>query len=140
MAAFHMLGTGEAFHGLGEGYLDQVARKRSTIKLVRRLGNPGYDVMLVPQAAWFANPSIQRPFPERHWMLIAKLALGRPCAGLMLHCYANLGAPDAAIQQGAIACSIDDDILLSDDPPIRRQIHEIRVVGIDFVTEVFREV
>ncbi len=51
VAAFHMLSTGEAFRDLGEGYLDQVARKRSTAKLVQRLSNLGYDVMLVPKAA-----------------------------------------------------------------------------------------
>ena len=51
IAAFHMLRTGEAFRDLGESYLDQVARKRSTAKLVQRLSNLGYDVMLVPKAA-----------------------------------------------------------------------------------------
>ena len=51
LAAFHMLSTGEAFRDLGEGYLDQVARKRSTTKLVQRLSNLGYDVMLIPKAA-----------------------------------------------------------------------------------------
>ncbi len=51
IAAFHMLSTGEAFRDLGESYLDQVARKRSTTKLVQRLSNLGYDVMLVPKAA-----------------------------------------------------------------------------------------
>ncbi len=51
IAAFHMLSTGEAFRDLGESYLDQVARKRSTTKLVQRLNNLGYDVMLVPKAA-----------------------------------------------------------------------------------------
>ena len=51
IAAFHMLGTGEAFRDLGESHLDQVARKRSTAKLVQRLSNLGYDVMLVPKAA-----------------------------------------------------------------------------------------
>ena len=51
IAAFHMLSTGEAFRDLGESYLDQVARKRSTAKLVQRLSNLGYDVMLVPKAA-----------------------------------------------------------------------------------------
>ena len=51
IAAFHMLSTGETFRNLGEGYLDQVARKRSTTKLVQRLSNLGYDVMLVPKAA-----------------------------------------------------------------------------------------
>ena len=51
IAAFHMLSTGEAFRDLGESYLDQVAHKRSTAKLVQRLSNLGYDVMLVPKAA-----------------------------------------------------------------------------------------
>ncbi len=51
LAAFHMLSTGEAFRDLGEGYLDQIARKRSTTKLVQRLSNLGYDVMLVLKAA-----------------------------------------------------------------------------------------
>jgi transposase len=51
MAVAHKLSTGEMFRDLGEGYLDQVARKRSTIKLVQRLNNLGYDVMLVPKAA-----------------------------------------------------------------------------------------
>ncbi len=51
IAAFHMLSTGEAFRDLGESYLDQVARKRSTAKLVQRLSNLGYNVMLVPKAA-----------------------------------------------------------------------------------------
>jgi len=51
LAAFHMLATGEAFRDLGESYLDQVSRKRSTTKLVQRLSNLGYDVVLVPKAA-----------------------------------------------------------------------------------------
>ncbi len=51
IAAFHMLSTGEAFRDLGESYLDQIARKRSTTKLVQRLSNLGYDVMLVPKTA-----------------------------------------------------------------------------------------
>ena len=51
VAVFHMLATGEAFRDLGESYLDQVARKRSTTRLVQRLRNLGYDVMLVPKAA-----------------------------------------------------------------------------------------
>src|ERR671932_768485 len=37
VAAFHMLATGEAFRDLGESYLDHVARKRSTARLVQRL-------------------------------------------------------------------------------------------------------
>lgn len=51
VAAFHMLSSGEAFRDLGESYLDQVARKRSTTRLVQRLSNLGYDVTLVPKAA-----------------------------------------------------------------------------------------
>ena len=46
-----MLATGEAFRELGESYLNQTARKCSTIKLAQRLRNLGYDVMLVPNAA-----------------------------------------------------------------------------------------
>jgi hypothetical protein len=51
IAAYHMLATGETFRDLGESYLDQVTRKRSTARLVQRLSNLGYDVMLVPKAA-----------------------------------------------------------------------------------------
>jgi len=51
IAAVHMLTTGEGFRDLGESHLDQVARKRSTTKLVQRLCNLGYDVMLMPKAA-----------------------------------------------------------------------------------------
>ncbi len=43
--------TGEPFRDLGESYLDQVARKRSTAKLVQRLSNLGYDITLVPKTA-----------------------------------------------------------------------------------------
>lgn len=51
IAAFHMLATGEDFRDLGECHLDQVARKRSTSRLVQRLRNLGYDVTLIPKAA-----------------------------------------------------------------------------------------
>lgn len=51
IAAFHMLTTGETFRDLGESYLDQVTRKRSTTRLVQRLSSLGYDVVLVPKAA-----------------------------------------------------------------------------------------
>ena len=51
IATFHMLTTGEDFRDLGESHLDQVARKRSTTRLVQRLSNLGYDVTLVPKAA-----------------------------------------------------------------------------------------
>src|SRR5829696_7489765 len=37
ITAFHMLATGEAFRDLGEGYLDQITRRRSAAKLVQRL-------------------------------------------------------------------------------------------------------
>ena len=51
IAAFHLLATGESFRDLGEGYLDQITRKRSTARLVQRLSSLGYEVMLVPKAA-----------------------------------------------------------------------------------------
>ena len=51
MAVAHKLSTSEVFRDLGEGYLDQVARKRSTTKLVQRLNNLEYNVMLMPKAA-----------------------------------------------------------------------------------------
>jgi transposase len=46
-----MLATGEDFRDLGESHPDQVARKRSTSRLVQRLRDLGYDVTLVPKAA-----------------------------------------------------------------------------------------
>ena len=51
IAAVHMLSTGEALRDLGESYLEQVARKRSIVKLVQRPSKLGCDVMLVPKAA-----------------------------------------------------------------------------------------
>ena len=51
IAAFHLLATGELFRDLGESYLDRITRKRSTARLVQRLSNLGYEVMLVPKAA-----------------------------------------------------------------------------------------
>ena len=51
VAAFHMLATGAPFHDLGEAYLDQQARRRTTANLVRRLNSLGYDVMLQPRTA-----------------------------------------------------------------------------------------
>ena len=51
VAAFHMLATGDAFRDLGEKYLDGITRRLSTAKLVQRLSNLGYEVMLVPKAA-----------------------------------------------------------------------------------------
>jgi transposase len=51
VAAYHMLATGAPFRDLGEAYLDQQARRRTTTNLVRRLNGLGYDVMLQPRAA-----------------------------------------------------------------------------------------
>jgi transposase len=51
IAAFHLLATGEPWRDLGEGYLDQISRRRLTAKLVQRLNNLGYEVMLVPKVA-----------------------------------------------------------------------------------------
>ena len=46
-----MLATGVPFRDLGETYLDQQARRRTTANLVRRLNGLGYDIMLRPRAA-----------------------------------------------------------------------------------------
>ena len=51
VAAYHMLASGAPFRDLGESYLDQQARRRTTANLVRRLNGLGYDVMLQPRAA-----------------------------------------------------------------------------------------
>ena len=51
VAAYHMLATGAPFRDLGEAFLDQQARRRTTTNLVRRLNTLGYDVMLQPRAA-----------------------------------------------------------------------------------------
>ena len=51
IAAFRMLAADEPFRDLGDGYLDRLARKRSTTRLVERLRNLGYEVTLVPKAA-----------------------------------------------------------------------------------------
>ena len=51
VAAYHMLASGAPFRDLGEAYLDQQARRRTTANLVRRLNGLGYDVMLQPRAA-----------------------------------------------------------------------------------------
>ena len=49
VAALHLLITGETFRDLGEGHLDQIARKRAVSRLVQRLS--GDDVTLAPKAA-----------------------------------------------------------------------------------------
>jgi transposase len=51
VAAYHMLASGAPFRDLGEAFLDQQARRRTTTNLVRRLNTLGYDVMLQPRAA-----------------------------------------------------------------------------------------
>jgi transposase len=51
VAAYHMLATGAPFRELGEAYLDQQARRRTTANLIRRLNTLGYDVMLQPRAS-----------------------------------------------------------------------------------------
>ena len=51
VAAYHMLATGAPFRDLGETYLDQQARRRTTANLIRRLNTLGYDVMLQPRAS-----------------------------------------------------------------------------------------
>ena len=51
VAAYHMLATGAPFRDLGEAYLDQQARRRTTANLIRRLNTLGYDVMLQPRAS-----------------------------------------------------------------------------------------
>ena len=51
VAAYHMLATGGPFRDLGEAYLDQQARRRTTANLIRRLNTLGYDVMLQPRAS-----------------------------------------------------------------------------------------
>ena len=51
VAAYHMLASGAPFRDLGEAYLDQQARRRTTANLIRRLNTLGYDVMLQPRAS-----------------------------------------------------------------------------------------
>jgi transposase len=51
VAAFHLLAKGVPFHELGESFLDQQARQRTTKHLVRRLNSLGYEVLLRPTAA-----------------------------------------------------------------------------------------
>lgn len=46
IAAYHMLATGKQYHDLGDAYLDNLAKKRVTITLVRRLERLGYTVNL----------------------------------------------------------------------------------------------
>lgn len=48
IAAFHLLANGGPFRELGEAFLDQQARQRTTRNLVRRLSSLGYEVLLRP--------------------------------------------------------------------------------------------
>ena len=49
VAVFHMFAKTVPFKELGEAFLDQQARTRTTTNLVRRLNNLGYDVLLRPK-------------------------------------------------------------------------------------------
>jgi len=51
VAVFHMLDKAIPFQELGEAFLDQQSRKRTTTNLVRRLNNLGYEVLLRPKVA-----------------------------------------------------------------------------------------
>ena len=51
VAVFHRLDKTLPFKELGEAFLDQQARTRTTTNLVRRLNNLGYDVLLRPKVA-----------------------------------------------------------------------------------------
>jgi transposase len=51
VAVFHILERAVAFADLGADYLDRVDKHRTAKRLVRRLGELGYEVMLRPKAA-----------------------------------------------------------------------------------------
>ena len=51
VAVFHMLAKTVPFKKLGETFLDQQARTRTTRNLVQRLNNLGYDVLIRPKVA-----------------------------------------------------------------------------------------
>ena len=51
VAVFHILHRSVAFTDLGADYLDRIDKHRTAKRLVRRLGDLGYDVMLRPKAA-----------------------------------------------------------------------------------------
>ncbi|HEX6010665.1 MAG TPA: hypothetical protein VFY87_02450 [Geminicoccaceae bacterium] len=50
-AASHMLARGVPFRDLGEAFLDQATRAQTAKRLVRRLGDLGFEVLLRPRAA-----------------------------------------------------------------------------------------
>jgi transposase len=51
IAAFHMLQHGAGFADLGADYLDRVNKQRTAKRLVRRLDELGYEVMLRPKVS-----------------------------------------------------------------------------------------
>ena len=51
VAVFHMLQRAAAFADLGADYLDRLDKHRTAKRLLRRLGELGYEVMLRPKAA-----------------------------------------------------------------------------------------
>jgi transposase len=51
VAVFHMLQRTVAFADLGADYLDRLDKHRTAKRLLRRLGELGYEVMLRPKAA-----------------------------------------------------------------------------------------
>jgi transposase len=51
VAVFQMLSRNEGFRDLGEAYLDRLAEKRVTLRLVERLNALGYQVELKPETA-----------------------------------------------------------------------------------------
>jgi transposase len=51
VAVYNMLSTSTPFRQLGEGFLDQQARKRTITNLVQRLTSLGYGVALCPKPA-----------------------------------------------------------------------------------------
>jgi hypothetical protein len=51
VTVYHVLATGVEYRELGEGYLDQLDRRRIAHNLVRRLERMGYTVRLDQPAA-----------------------------------------------------------------------------------------
>ena len=48
-AAYYMLKRGEAYHELGEHYLDRMDRERTSRRLIKRLEGLGFDVAVKDQ-------------------------------------------------------------------------------------------
>jgi len=51
LAAYHLLSTGGSYRELGVTYLDDLAKRRTTSHLVRRLERLGYEVTIGPKVA-----------------------------------------------------------------------------------------